>query len=190
MEEPHLLIIQAMDSIHLHGELSINTPASTSTVMTVQLTSNTANNLGTMHVANLQIYAGTGTPPISTVLTGSLAVPYGDLTVSTINTLPPITAYACAFIANNGSTATASNTRGITITPTRNGVGVVTLTLPVAHPAGVFYTINANAYVTSSTSNPIICSVIKLPTTSTQFRILTKDHTNTAVDTYFVVSVI
>jgi 16S rRNA processing protein RimM len=95
-----------------------------------------------------------------------------------------------AFITNNGTTATASNTRGVVMTPTRNGVGLVTLTLASAHPAGIYYTINACAYVVSGgNTNPIICSVIRLPTTSTQFRILTKDHTNTAVDCDFMVSV-
>ena len=167
---------------------NFTTPVSTSTVMTVQFTSNTG--LGTVYVANLQIYTGTGSTPISTVLTGNLAIPYGDITVNTINNVQALPAFACAYIANNGTTATASNTRGVILTPTRNGTGVVTLTLSTAHPAGVYYTINAMAYVTSSASNPVICSLIKLPTTSTQFRVLTKDHTNTAVDCDFVVSVI
>jgi hypothetical protein len=81
------------------------------------------------------------------------------------------TVYACAFITNNGTTATASGTRGVTITPTRAGVGLVTLTLATPHPAGTLYTINATAYVAGSgNNNPVICSVIRLPTTSTQFR--------------------
>jgi hypothetical protein len=71
------------------------------------------------------------------------------------------TVYACAFITNNGASVTVSNTRGVTITAARNGVGVVTVTLGTAHLAGVFYTVNAVAYMTSSTSNPIICSLIK-----------------------------
>jgi hypothetical protein len=167
------------------------TPAATTIVMAVQLTSNTANNFGTMYVANLQIYAGTGTAPIATVLTGSLAVPYGDLHVSNIkvNDLPSVVAFACAFIANNG-TVSVSNTRGVTITAARNTVGVVTLTLASAHPAGALYTINAIAYVASLSANPTICSVVKLPTTCTSFRTLTKDCTNTAVDCDFLVSVI
>jgi hypothetical protein len=99
------------------------------------------------------------------------------------------TVYACAFIANNGTTASASNTRGVTISATRAGVGLVTLTLATAHPAGTLYTINATAYVIGSgNTNAVICTVIRLPTTSTQFRIMTKDHTNTAVDTNFMVS--
>jgi hypothetical protein len=101
------------------------------------------------------------------------------------------TVYACAFITNNGTTATASGPRGVTITPSRVGVGLVTLTLATAHPQGTLYTINATAYVVGSgNTNPIICTVIRLPTTSTQFRISTSDHTNTAVDTNFMVSVI
>jgi hypothetical protein len=110
-----------------------------------------------------------------------------DFTNCTVSNFPLTTVFAGAFIGTSG---TASNTRGAIISPNRNGVGVVTVTLGTAHPAGVFYTVNAATCVTSSTSNPIICSVIKLPTTSTQFRLLFKDHTNTAVDCDFVVSVI
>jgi hypothetical protein len=112
-----------------------------------------------------------------------------DFTNCTVNNFPLTTVFACACITNNGAVSKSAN-RGATITPVRNGVGVVTLTLGSAHPAGVYYTVNAIAYVASSTSNPIICSVIKLPTTNTLYSILFKDHTNTAVDCDFLVSVV
>ena len=164
-------------------------PASTATVMTVQVTAATANNLGTMFISNLQIYSG-ATPP-ATVLTAGLAIPYGDLSIQNlkVNNLPAVSAYAVAYIANSG-TVSVSNTRGVTITASRTGLGLVTLTLGSPHPAGAFYTINATPYVVSGVNtNPVMCSVIKLPTTSSQFRIMTKDYTNTAVDCDFMVSI-
>jgi hypothetical protein len=99
------------------------------------------------------------------------------------------TVFACAYITNNGAVSKSGN-RGTTITPVRNGTGLVTLTLGTAHPSGAFYTVSAMAHVDNSSDKPITCTLVKLPTTSTSLRILFKDHTNTAVDCDFFVSVI
>jgi len=112
-----------------------------------------------------------------------------DFTNCTVSNFPLTTVFACAYITNNGAVSKSGN-RGATITPNRNGVGVVTLTLGTAHPSGALYTVSAMAHVDNASDKPITCTIVKLPTTSAQFRIVTKDNTNVGVDCDFVVSVI